>query len=165
MEENNQIIIGEISYEWSLDYYCQFIAMIRKSKLIWVATWIPTLWITVIGILLIIGGSIFFGVCFCVCGAYFIWNELKGNSPKAVFKTYKKMHGLKENITFTSDKLIQNNIFGSEILPFNLLYDIRSSKYGYALLDSKCSGYFIPKGACTQEVISFIENLISEKNR
>ena len=153
--------IASVSYNMSLDYYRQFCAIMQSSMII--TRWLPIVWVAIWALVLMLCGEFIFGSFLVISDGYLIWNEIKGFSPTAIYNSCKIMHGLYLSMDFYENIFIYTDKFGSQRVPYEMLYSIKSSKYGYALLTSKGNGYFVPKGVCSNELISFIENLKNDK--
>lgn len=165
MDSNANTPIATLSYEWTEEYYAQFTDTLNKSLLGRTSIWFFIVWYVLIALILfLIGGAfnICIGVFLCFCAIYMVWNKYKGNSVSAIYKSYKIYQGLVTSYEFYDTHFVVSDKFGTNSYPYDLLYTIKSSKYGYVLCLSKVGGYFIPKGQCSQTLIQFINGIEHE---
>lgn len=109
----------------------------------------------------LIGTTFFviFGIFLCGISLYYGWNEYKGFSTSAIFKSYKMYQGLNVKFDFYDSYVVIADKYGSNKLPYELFYAVKSSKYGYVLCVSKVSGYFIPKSKCNEQLTRLISQI------
>lgn len=103
------------------------------------------------------------GVFFLIIGIYYGWSEYKGRSVSAVYQSYKLAHGLPLQFEFFDTYFVVSDKYGTNTYPYNILYSIKSSKYGYVLCVSKVSGYFIPKSVCDKQLITLLGQMNLQK--
>lgn len=156
MNINTTTPIASVSFKWSSDYYRQFCVTVRASAMF---SWFSIVWLAIFAVLLILDGGFktYLGILLIIFDLFLIWNVFSGISPTAVYKSYKLLQGLSTFVEFFDDKLVITNDYSFIKLPYDMLYAIKSSKYGYAFMASKASGYFVPRELCSDELISFIE--------
>lgn len=111
----------------------------------------------------LIGTTFFviFGIFLCGISLYYGWNEYKGFSTSSIFKSYKMYQGLNVQYAFYDSYVVIADKYGSNKLPYELFYTIKSSKYGYVLCVSKVSGFFIPKCGVSEQLVKLIEQISS----
>jgi len=161
MPQNENEPKAIVKYEWSADLYRLFNHTAFNSVIDTGFSWFFIALLSIGAIMLIPTGdwgSIFLGLIFAYYAIIYTWYQQR-YSIKAVYKSYKAMHGLSIQILFHDNYLIYSNQYSIEKIPYDMLYQIKSSKYGYALLLSKCNGIFVPKGECPKELIQLIENI------
>lgn len=165
MDNNQKEVISSASYEWTEEYFSQYAATIRGTSEK-IMTCVTIAWLVIVAILLFLIGTtlnILLGAFLLIATIYYWWYGYSGHSISAIYKSCKIFHGVTLRFDFHDLYIAVSDKFGSTIIPYNLLYDIKQSKYGFVLCVSKVSGYFIPKGACSDELVSFIENLKNSK--
>ena len=162
MDASNKQPIATVSYEWTEEYFSQFSSILRGSMAEKSARWLPIAWNLILAILMFLIGTTFFvifGIFLCGISLYYGWNEYKGFSTSAIFKSYKMYQGLNAKFDFYDSYVVIADKYGSNKLPYELFYAVKSSKYGYVLCVSKVSGYFIPKSKCNEQLTRLISQI------
>lgn len=67
--------------------------------------------------------------------------------------------GLNVQYDFYDSYVVTTDKYGYANVPYEVFYDVKSSKYGYVLCVSKVSGFFIPKGAVSEQLVKLIEQI------
>ena len=134
MDTSHEEPLATVSYEWTEEYFSQFTSIMRGSM----ARWFPV------------------GIFMCGITLYSGWNEYKGFSTSAIFKSYKMYQGLNVQFDFYDSYVVIADKYGSNKLPYELFYAIKSSKYGYVLCVSKVGGFFVPKSKCSEKLTLLI---------
>lgn len=161
MEASNKELLATVSYEWTEEYFSQFSSTLRGSIVEKSVRWLPIAWNLIVALFMFMIGSTFFVIFgIFLCGvAFYGWNEHKGYSTTAIFKSYKMYQGLNVKFDFYDSYVVIADKYGSNKLPYELFYAIKSSKYGYVLCVSKVSGLFIPKGGASEQLVKLIEQI------
>lgn len=161
MNQTTNQPIASISYEWTEEYYKQCAETLNKSIIVKSISWFFIAWFILLAFLLFLAGgtiNVCLGVFLCIVLIYNVWYR-KEYSISAIFKSYKIYHGLTVSFEFYDNYFVISDKFGTNTLPYDILYSVKSSKFGYVLCTSKLGGYFIPKGECSDTLIHFINNL------
>ncbi len=155
-----------LSYEWSKEYYSQSIYTMNNPLFRPVSIWFLIV-VYILGalILFIIGDGfdVCFGLYLCLYAIYMIWNKYKGDSVSAIYKSCKMYKDLVVFYEFYDKHFVVKDKYGTNTIPYDMLYTIKSSTFGYVLCTSNLCGLFIPKEFCSNELILFIENLRNAK--
>lgn len=162
MGASNKQPIATVFYEWTEEYFSQFSSILRGSMAEKSARWLPVAWNLIVAFLMFLIGTTFFitfGIFLCGITFYYGWNEYKGSSTSAIFKSYKMYQGLNVQYDFYDSYVVIADKYGSNKLPYKLFYAIKSSKYGYVLCVSKVSGFFIPKSVASEQLVKLIEEI------
>lgn len=162
MNQNSNQPIASISFEWTEEYYKQFADTLNKSLIGKSISWFVCAWFVLLAFLLFLAGGIInicFGIFLCILLIYNVWYRYKGYSISAIYKSFKIYHGLTVSFDFYDNYFVVSDKFGTNTLPYDILYTVKSSKFGYVLCTSKVSGHFIPKSECSDTLIRFINNL------
>ena len=162
MEASNKEPLATVSYEWTEEYFSQFSSILRGAMAEKSARWFPIAWNLIIVLFMFLIGTTFFvifGIFLCGITLYDVWNEYKGFSTSAIFDSYKIYQGLNVKFDFYDSYVVKADKYGSNKLPYELFYAIKSSKYGYVLCDSKVSGFFIPKRGASEQLVKLIEQI------
>lgn len=164
MDTPQQEPLATVSYEWTEEIYERSAITMnymyeRKFRLLnFVFTSGVALWLFLIGLIL---GDIFNIVVGIVIFLIALWAR-KASSISTVYKSSKIFHGLTEQFNFYDSCVVHTTEYGQDIVPYDKLYTIKSSKYGYMLCISKVSGYFIPQQKCTDNLIQLFEHIKTE---
>lgn len=155
MDTSHEEPLATVSYEWTEEYFSQFTSIMRGSM----ARWIPVVWNLIVTLFMFLIGTILFvifGIFMCGITLYSGWNEYKGFSTSAIFKSYKMYQGLNVQFDFYDSYVVIADKYGTNKLPYELFYTIKSSKYGYVLCVSKVGGFFVPKSKCSEKLALLI---------
>lgn len=166
MDSTTNTPFATLSYEWSEEYYRQFTDTLNNSLIGRISIWFFIGWYVLIALILFTSGGISnvcIGLFLCLYVIYMIWNRYKGYSVSAIYKSCKMCKDLTVSNEFYDNHFVVTDKFGTNTIPYDILYTIKSSKFGYVLCISKLGGYFIPKEVCSKELILFIENLKERK--
>ena len=166
MEKNDKTLITTVSYEWSEEYFIQFATILSSSMTEKSLRWLPIAWNIIIALFMFLIGIPFYiglGSFLLIIGIYYGWSEYKGKSVSAVYQSYKLAHELLLQFEFFDTYFVVSDKYGTNTYPYNILYSIKSSKYGYVLCVSKVSGFFIPKSACDKQLIILLEQMPPKK--
>lgn len=161
MNQTTNQPIASISYEWTEEYYKQCAETLNKSIIVKSISWFFIAWFVLLAFLLFLTGgtiNVCLGVFLCIVLIYDVWYRKEYSIP-AIFKSYKIYHGLTVSFEFYDNYFVISDKFGTNTLPYDILYSVKSSKFGYVLCTSKLSGHFIPKSECSDTLIRFINNL------
>lgn len=164
MDASNKQPIATVSYEWTEEYFSQFSSILRGSMAEKSARWLPIAWNLILAILMFLIGTTFFvifGIFLCGISLYYGWNEYKGFSTSTIFKSYKMYQGLNVQYDFYDSYVVTTDKYGYTNVPYEVIYDVKSSKYGYVLCVSKVSGFFIPKCGVSEQLVKLIEQISS----
>lgn len=162
MNQTTNQPIASISYEWTEEYYKQFADTLNKSLIGKSIFWFFIVWFVLMALLLMFMGGTFnicVGTLLGIIAIYMVWNKYNGYSYSSIYKSCKIYQGLIVSFDFYDNYFVVSDKFGTNTLPYDILYSVKSSKFGYVLCTSKLGGYFIPKGECSDTLIHFINNL------
>ncbi len=162
MDQNANQFIASISYEMTEEKYKQFAETLNQSLIGKSIFWVFIAWYLFMALLLMSTGATFnicTGALLGIIVIYSVWSKYRGNSYSAIYKSYKIYHGLIVSSDFYDNYFVVSDKFGSSTLPYDILYTVKASKYGYVLCTSKLSGHFIPKSECSDTLISLLNNL------
>ena len=160
MDNNQKGIILSASCESTEEYFYQYVRTLRGTA-DKVSIRVISVWFIFVGILSFKSGTtsdIIIGA-FLLIGAIYFWYIYSSHYISVLYNSYRMSHGVTLRFEFNDSYVRVSDKFGNNTIPYNLLYAIKQSKYGFVLCVSKASGYFIPKGVCSNDLISFIENL------
>ena len=165
MNQNTNQPFASISYEWTAEYYNQCAETLNQSLIGKSIVWFFIAWFVLMALLLMFMGgtlNICVGTLLGIIAIYMVWSKCSGYSYSAIYKSYKIYHGLTVTFDFYDNYFVVSDKFGTNTLPYDILYTIKSSKFGYVLCTSKVSGHFIPKSECSDSLIHFINNLSND---
>lgn len=162
MNQTTNQPIASISYEWTEEYYNRLIHTQYNPVNTLLARWFIIAFYGLSALFWFFIGdefSIIFGLFLSICAIFLTMIRYYGYSVYAIYKSLKIYHGLTVSFEFYDKYFVVSDKFGTNTLPYDILYSVQSSKFGYVLCTSKISGYFIPKEECSDTLIQFINNL------
>lgn len=166
MDKLHNDLIATANFEWCEEYFSQFVSIAGNKKLIPMASFRSYLVLCFgIGMIYVLETvSVCLGIFFCLLSIRMFCRIYKSWSAPAVYKSCKRLHGLAVKYEFYDQALVITDKYGVQTQPYELLWNVKSSKHGYVLLDSKTSGYFIPRKECSESITNLIENIKSNIN-